>query len=151
MTDAKELNWYFVEFIKVLIALSLPAKEQFDAYGDGTIGKEMADDFKSNYADNKKEFLENGQILEIHITELDKLEKYLKSKDNNFFDDPQLLYDDKGWNEVRSLAKNCIKVMEMEHLGIESNIVEEPSVDDEGEEVIFQIVQINIVDKTNNK
>ena len=148
MTEPKELNWYFVEFLKALIALSLPVKEQIKAYGEGPIGKEMYADFKGNYTDFKDEFFTNGQILEVHKIEIDKLELFLNSKKDDFFNELQSLIDDQQWEEVRLLAKNCIKLMEMEHLGLETTIVEEPSVDENGEEVIFQIIQTQIINKS---
>ncbi len=150
MTEAKELNWYFTEFIKILITLSLPAKEQFEAYGDGSIGKEMAEDLKAYYTDFKDEFLENGQILEIHKIKIDKLEDFLNSKNEEFFNNPEELYTNADWKEIRKMAKECLKLLKLEHLGIQTTIVNEPSVDENGEEVMFQIIQTQIIDKSEN-
>lgn len=152
MDRSEELKWNYTEMLKVLIALSLEAEEQFNAYGDGPIGEEMALDFSNLYDDHRDGFLEEGLLNEEQVVALDALLDFFVERsgpqNEDFWLDVRMLSVHPDWVKVRKLAKDCLVVMGKDHLGIHVTIENSDSVNNEGEEIVVQMIFTEIYDKT---
>jgi len=124
MRTDKELALYkFDELLKTLITLSSPAERQIEICGIGCPGDEMANDFDSYYTHCRKLYAEQGLMAPTQFEAMDDLDRYLESRSgqnySGFWEDTASLFSHPDWEEIRSLARSCLRSLGKSHLDLE--------------------------------
>jgi len=118
-SDKDRVQEFFNELIKQLIIMSLKGKSQIEYFGLLNAGDELALDFDNFYSLKKEEYIFHNLLDQQQIKKLDELNEFLDErsggKNANFWNNVETHED---WGKVRLLARECLRLLNKQGLGI---------------------------------
>ncbi|KFF04227.1 hypothetical protein [Flavobacterium reichenbachii] len=149
LTDSKNLAYLnFYQLIITLITLSSSAEKQTEIIGYGAVCDEMAIDFESYFTLTVNEYKNFDLLNNLQLEKLNELDLFLDNrsgeKSPDFWDD-FLLETNREWEVVRQMAKDILKLLEMEDLKLEFKREERFVETNEGKKLVMQSTKTFLV------
>ncbi|MTH15693.1 hypothetical protein [Flavobacterium sp. LC2016-01] len=142
--------WNFCELIKTLITLSSNAEKQDEIVGYGAVCDEMAIDFESYFTLTVDLYRNFNLLTNLQLEKLEELDLFFDNrsgdKSPDFWDD-FLLETNHEWELVRNMAKDILKLLEMEDLQLEIEREEKFEETNKGRKLIMQCTKIRLIKK----
>lgn len=145
--EENQILWNYCELVKHLVILSIPAEEQKEIMGYGTVTEEMAIDFDCSFAPYSQNYVDKQLLTEEQQRMLELLNTFFDDRTGNgrpgFWDD-DCLGSHPDWDKVREMAKDILTEMGYDNLILDLERTIEKTQSNKGEPLVIETTMIRL-------